>query len=157
MNCKAVQNRLSAYLDRELPADDMAAMRAHIHECDACREEERALRSLKSLLCGARTPEPPADLAERLTAAVMAERESTPIRRGLRLPVLTFAGIAACSMALTFVVLSAVRPAETTPTALAKPDSEGLALQIQRDQVYSVGLDATSGAPVISAADYGGR
>jgi anti-sigma factor RsiW len=156
MNCKTVQNRLSSYLDRELPAEDLMEVRAHLHDCAQCQEEERALRTLKSLLSGARTPEPPADLAERLTAAVMAEREPVVSRRGFRLSTFSFASVAVCSMALTFVVLSAVRPSEVAPSAsvTSKPNGS-LALEIQRDMAFTSGTDATMGSPLISVANGG--
>ncbi|MGV3618471.1 MAG: anti-sigma factor family protein [Fimbriimonas sp.] len=158
MNCKAVQNRLSSYLDRELPADDMMEIRAHLHDCADCQMEEQALRSLKSILCGARTPEPPADLAERLTAAVMAEREPVVTRRGFRLSSLSFAGVAACSMAITYVVLSTVRPVEANPSvATSKSEPSGLAFEIQRDQAFAAGTDATFGPTMFSVADERGR
>lgn len=157
MNCKSVQSRLSSYLDRELPANDLMEVRAHLHECAECQEEERALRTLKSILSGAKTPEPPADLAERLTAAVMAEREPVVSRRGFKLSAFSFAGVAACSMALTFVVLSSLRPVEATASAPSKTQSSGLALEIQRDMAYSVGTDATGGSPIFSVADGRGQ
>lgn len=157
MNCKTVQNRLSSYLDRELPANDLMEVRAHLHDCAACQEEERALRSLKSILSGARTPEPPADLAERLTAAVMAEREPVVSRRGFKLSTFSFAGVAVCSMAMTFVVLSSLRPSEVGPSASTKTKSSGLAMEIQRDMAFGLGSDATSGSPIISVANDRGR
>lgn len=157
MNCKTVQTRLSSYLDRELPANDMMEIRAHLHECADCQDEERALRSLKSILSGARAPEPPADLAERLTAAVMAEREPVVSRRGFKLSAFSFAGVAVCSMAMTFVVLSSLRPVEASASAPSKSKPDGLALEIQRDMVYSVGTDATEGSHIFSVADGSGR
>ena len=158
MNCKAVQTKLSAYLDRELPGEELMAIRTHLHDCSSCHAEEQALRSLKSILCSARTPEPPADLAERLTAAVFADRQPAPEPRGFRIPAFTFAGVAVCSMALTFIVLTAVRPPDSSPSATGPKDSStGVAFEVQRDQAFLVGADATSGVPLMSAAGYGGR
>ena len=156
MTCKSVQDNLSAYLDRELASGEMAAIRAHLHDCDACADEARALRTLKSMLNAAPTPEPPSDFAERLTAAVLADRAPITRKPLFRVPAFTFAGVAACSMAITFVVLSALRPTESNPTPSARLDNQ-IPFQVQRDQIYGFGSDATSGAPVISAAAYGPR
>lgn len=151
MTCKHVQSRLSAYLDRELPGAELLAMRSHLASCAACREEEDALRQLKRFLGAAPTPEPPADFAERLTARVLAEREPAIRRQAIfRRPVFAFAGVAACSMAVTFGLLSAAGP-KPAPSAVAS-GTQDLSFEVQRDQAYASGLDPTSGVPVISVA-----
>lgn len=157
MNCKTVQSQLSAYLDRELSGNEMLAMRQHMGECRACREEEEALRSLKQLLAVSRTPEPPADLADRLCAAVLA-KDRRDVRKDsrvvLRTSFLTFAGVAACSMAFTFVLVNNAHPAGPTNSGVSVTDAtkaRDMAFYIQRDQVYTASLDATSGAPMISS------
>jgi len=46
LDCEAAMRRLWEYLDAELPAPDMAAVRAHVAECASCRghvEFEREL------------------------------------------------------------------------------------------------------------------
>jgi len=147
-----VQQHLSAYLDRELSGDVILEVRAHLSECAVCEAEERELRSLKQLLGGLEAPEPPADFAQRLTAAVIRDRQpEAPRRRSLRAGFLTFAGVAACSMAFTFLVLSGSRPAPVSAGA----KQEDLAFEVQRDQAYAVGWDATSGAPMFSSTNYG--
>jgi len=158
MNCKAVQNQLSAYLDSELSGNEMLAIRQHISGCEACCEEEKALRTLKRMLASSRTPEPSDDLADRLCAAVFAkDRKDSRVERGslLRASFITFAGVAACSMALTFAVVNSARsaasPAAASLGSQDVPKGHDLAFYIQRDQVYSAGTDATSGVPVISS------
>lgn len=162
MNCKTVQNQLSAYLDRELSGNELLIIRRHLSECQACREEEEALRTLKHFLIQTPAPEPPADLADRLCAAVLAAdrkevRAEVPSRRlRFRTSLFTFAGVAACSMVVTFVTLHGMTPPQpelkgvTTADALKTND---LVLDVQRDAVYAAGLDATYGAPVISSVD----
>lgn len=157
MNCKSVQNVLSAYLDRELGGDEMLAVRAHLHDCAACQTEVDELRTLKRFLSESPAPEPPSDLAERLSAAIRAQNPvETPKQRRatLRATVFTFAGVAACSMFLTFTTLNGVRPAAAKSSApgVATNSVHDAAFDVQRDQVYAVGLDATGGVPVISSA-----
>ena len=105
MNCKSVQNRLSAYLDRELGGDELLQMRAHISVCRECRSEVEGLRTLKALLGGIQCPEPPEDLAERLTANMLRQRYEEP-RKNFRATALVFAGFATCSMVATLLLLN---------------------------------------------------
>jgi anti-sigma factor (TIGR02949 family) len=37
VDCEAAMRRLWEYLDGTLPPPDLAAIRAHVDECDACR------------------------------------------------------------------------------------------------------------------------
>ena len=37
MICDGLERDLDAYVDRELPADSVAAIRAHLERCTACR------------------------------------------------------------------------------------------------------------------------
>ena len=76
MNCKAVQSRLSAYLDRELTGTELLELRDHLRNCDECRAEETELRQLKNLLGSLSVAEPSADLADRLCARVL---KSAPV------------------------------------------------------------------------------
>lgn len=159
MNCKSVEQRLSAYLDGELTGTEMMAIRGHLHDCRACEEEANYLRLLKRHLCETAVPEPPTDLADRLIASIREERtQPMHVRRAMRVPVLTFVGVAAASMAVTFVVVNGARPASPR-TRVARPSNStsGLAFEVQRDQFYSSGLDATSGVPIISVTNNGRR
>jgi hypothetical protein len=50
MNCGAVHRRLSAYLDRDLPAADGRAVAGHLETCRECSERWRTLRAAVDLL-----------------------------------------------------------------------------------------------------------
>lgn len=47
---KHVKRKLSAYLDGELNEAGRRQVRAHLHSCDACAEEERNLRQILKTL-----------------------------------------------------------------------------------------------------------
>lgn len=53
MTCSAVRQRLSAFIDRDLPPAESRAVSAHLRECDGCarelRETQDALSSLHEL------------------------------------------------------------------------------------------------------------
>jgi len=46
MECPHVEERLSEYLERSLPAQDMAAIAEHLHECDGCSALLNEMRSI---------------------------------------------------------------------------------------------------------------
>ena len=45
MTCDTVRPLLDGYLDNELPASEVAAVRAHLDECATCRQRLDALRA----------------------------------------------------------------------------------------------------------------
>ncbi len=152
MNCKSVQNRLSAYLDRELGGDELLQIRAHMSVCRECREEADGLRALKALLGGIRCPEPPENLAERLTANTLRHRLDKS-STGLRVSALMLAGVTACSMLATLMVLSFgsdngfARQAQSAyGPGVSTPIHDG-----------AFGGDGFGSGPVLSAANFGPR
>ena len=58
MLCSRVQNYLSAYLDSELPGEEMLGIRAHLHHCELCEGELEALRRTRRLMQSLRNAEP---------------------------------------------------------------------------------------------------
>lgn len=161
MTCRSVQAQLSAYLDRELSGDEMLAVRSHLHDCPACREEVDELRMLKRMLGSAPAPEPPADFADRLCAAVLSqdrarilrdEEKPREERSTARVAFLTFGGVAFASMALTFLLVNNVRPEESHHGRPTAQNTRDLSFDVQRDQMYSVGMDATGGVPAFTSA-----
>jgi anti-sigma factor RsiW len=151
MNCKAVQTRLSAYLDRELTGTELLQLREHLRDCTECRAEECQLRELKSVLGGLKVPEPTADFADRLCATVIKSAPVADRKPTWRRPFFTFGAVAACSMALTFAL---VTPRQSTPTAKA-PVKNDVKYDLMQDEAYAIGSNATEGAPVVSVSGYG--
>lgn len=50
MNCRQIQERLTAYLDGELRPRDRQRVAAHLDTCAQCRAEQRAIVALRRLL-----------------------------------------------------------------------------------------------------------
>ncbi len=74
-DCDSVQDKLSAYLDGELPPAVRDQVSAHLASCDACRREWQRLASLWDAL--AHLPEPaPVDLTEAVLARLPRRRAS---------------------------------------------------------------------------------
>lgn len=70
-----IQHQLSAYLDNELAPDEMAEIRRHLNDCQACQEELESLRITKRMLGGLSTPELPRDFEASLWARIERPQE----------------------------------------------------------------------------------
>jgi len=105
---------LGAYALGDLPADEWAAISAHLEGCSECRAELRELEGVAALLpladparIEAPTVRPPADLGARIEAQIAAEnsREGHARRRRFRLWVGGAAATAAVAVVLALIVL----------------------------------------------------
>jgi len=50
--CKELRERLSAFIDNELPPRERMLIERHLHQCPACAQEESSLRQVINLLDG---------------------------------------------------------------------------------------------------------
>ena len=73
MECQAVQEQLSAWLDDELSEATGAMLTAHLSRCEACREEWRQLKALDAALGNLAAPVP-MGLASTVAAKVRRPR-----------------------------------------------------------------------------------
>jgi len=73
MECQAVQEQLSAWLDDELSEATGAMLTAHLARCEACRREWRQLQALDAALGNLAEPVP-VGLAEKVAAKVRRPR-----------------------------------------------------------------------------------
>lgn len=131
MNCQISQNSLSAYLDRELPGDEMLSVRSHVERCAECQAELESLRRMKSALGSLPMAEPREGLESEILRRVRAEQPAAP-RVPMGLMVAT--SVAAAVLAVfAFNAFFGVKPAgqyareETTfdqasDTAVTSPD-----------------------------------
>jgi anti-sigma factor RsiW len=152
MNCRSVENHLSAYLDGELPGDLMLEVRSHLADCSPCTSEMEELRALKRLLGRMPVVRPSSDFEERLVSTVLREQ---PARRTIIRPSLPiFVGIAAGAMAMTLLSLTLERRSEMEHLARTQ---DAIAHEISRDLAFEAAADPMSGAPIILPASYGSR
>jgi hypothetical protein len=61
LSCAAVQRRLPAFHDRELPIADQIAIETHLHDCPPCARDLSELQDLGLALRRAAAPAPPDD------------------------------------------------------------------------------------------------
>ena len=72
--CLSVLNRLSAYSDSELPAEQMEMIRLHVSECSRCRAAHDEMRALWDALADPAPVVAPCDLEGRVIAALDKSR-----------------------------------------------------------------------------------
>lgn len=148
MNCSSVSSRLSAFVDAELTGAEMLLMQEHLRHCDDCAVELEELRSLKRMMSGLFTPEPPKDFENRLMEAV-AKRPAVPLLPWGRMVAAT--GLAAT---LTWILIANLGQAKPKIEASQSPPS--MAFEVKRDQAFVAGTDPMGGSPVMTAG-FGGR
>jgi predicted anti-sigma-YlaC factor YlaD len=148
MNCKAVQLKLSAYLDGELSGFDMLEVRDHLNRCRECGNQADELRSVKKMLGNMPEIEPDEQFLQRLNAAVFAAPKK-PAYRPLSLALLSCIAFATALM----VTLAGYHPQPTHVVAkppVSKPDDN--AFDVSRDQAYQSGGDGFNGGSFIITA-----
>ncbi|NPV53824.1 MAG: hypothetical protein HPY71_09920 [Firmicutes bacterium] len=79
MNCERVSSLLSAYIDREVTADEERAIRLHLADCEECTREYESLKTAKSLAGSLPSLDIPAELWPELRSRL--EGEAGPSRR----------------------------------------------------------------------------
>src|SRR4030042_7083165 len=78
MECKDIQKRLSAYLEKAVSPQQKTAMDAHLKQCKRCRQDLADLKRTIEYVQKLEEVEPPAWLAQRVMARVRAEAETKP-------------------------------------------------------------------------------
>lgn len=103
---------LGAYALGDLPAAERAALEGHLRECEECRAEVAELESVGRLLALADparfdepAPRPPAELGERVAAAIGGERKTRRTRRQRHRFGFALAGATAAAAVILALVL----------------------------------------------------
>jgi hypothetical protein len=118
------RERLGAYVLGQLSDEERTATEAHLDGCADCRAEADALSPMAAMLERADperlspAPAPPADLGDRISRRIAAERGATR-RRRLRFGF----GIGAAAATATAAVLLAVSLTGSTPTQQPQPET----------------------------------
>ncbi|MCL2641078.1 MAG: zf-HC2 domain-containing protein [Phycisphaerales bacterium] len=92
-----VSNRLSAYLDEQLPHDLRAQVETHLSQCSDCRNELAALRKTSIAVRQLPLPVPSNSLLNRLHASIeIAARRAVVAGGGVERFIGLLSGVAAC-------------------------------------------------------------
>ncbi len=73
MNCRKVNQFLSAYMDGELPGVEHRQIYEHLNRCQDCQREYDSLLQMKRMLGSMRTAHPALDLQTRIAYAISWE------------------------------------------------------------------------------------
>jgi anti-sigma factor RsiW len=79
--CQEFLERLSRYLDDELPPPDRRTIEAHLRDCPCCEEVLNSLKHTVSICHDEGQPELPPDVRERAKARVVELLQGAPARR----------------------------------------------------------------------------
>jgi anti-sigma factor RsiW len=139
-----IGQQLSAYLDGELTADEMAEVRQHLEGCPACRADIEELQRMKRLLARLQPPEVPRTFEAELLARI--DRRS--LMGWLQWPRPAMA-LAAVALAVILVAVPLVRDhrdrlraSEVGPDVFIRTAAQSSADDPFMDRAY-IGLVAT--------------
>jgi hypothetical protein len=76
MECKDIQKRLSAYIEKAVTPQQKTAIDAHLKQCKRCRQDLADLKRTIEYVQKLEEVEPPAWLAQRVMARVRSEAEA---------------------------------------------------------------------------------
>ena len=74
MNCESCRERLSEYLDGDLPVESKGEIAAHLETCEQCRAELRQYERMNSLVAGLQQLTPGTATTLSIKAAFQASR-----------------------------------------------------------------------------------
>ncbi|GAB4461607.1 MAG: hypothetical protein OHK0029_27110 [Armatimonadaceae bacterium] len=118
MNCRRVNNLLSAYIDKELTGEEMRAVRAHLEYCYTCQAEHEELLQTKKLLAALAVKMPRNELEAALLTGIEHEAKS-PLRRWFpTVPALLYQWADQWEVAVARLAETQVRPNTVAATLL---------------------------------------
>ena len=85
MDCKTLHERLSAYLDDELPQAEVVAVEQHLRDCARCSAELAELRALGGVLSELEGAAVPVAFATRVAEAARLRQAAQASRRPIML------------------------------------------------------------------------
>ena len=101
MNCEFVQERLSAFLDREESTDNIESALTHLYGCESCQNFFNAAVRLRSIASDNREVYP-AGLDEAILRRVHENRKTNFLKYRLRLPAYVMSAAAAILIVISF-------------------------------------------------------
>src|SRR4030066_797412 len=109
MECAKTWDRLSAYLDGDLPEQEREGIAQHLRKCARCAEEERALKETLSLLRNLPPGQAPPELLEGVRRRIGKDQAKTPLWKKLFLPAHIKIPLEAAAVVLVFLLAYGIR------------------------------------------------
>lgn len=126
--CEEMAEKLSAFMDGELEAEEVSALREHLRTCPACRNLEEGFGAVDRLV-GRAVSRPSEALEGRIRAALNQPRPNRGIRRLLQISAAALVLIAA-----SLVILVTGDRADASRLAVPAAALEAMNLQVLEDQ-----------------------
>lgn len=148
MECRDVEERLSEYLDRVLPPDDMAVVAEHLHACSKCSSLLEDMRNIVLSCRAYPVLEPDIALLERILLKTSGRPRTRTLReiidQYLLRPMLTPRFAAGAALAVLFLGLLVVlaRPHMSTIATFLSPREMFYRLDRGVQGLYAEGLRA---------------
>ncbi len=146
MQCGVVEERLSEYVERTLPHEEMVRVAEHLHECPSCL---RLMEEMRSILVSCKAF-PSYEVTTALLDRILLRTSGRPRSRTLReqlsayfvQPVLTPRFAMGVGLVLLFVALAVALMIPRVNVVASVLSPRGLLLQMDRgvQQIYSEGL-----------------
>src|SRR3972149_1120988 len=125
MECARTCDRLSAYLDVDLPEKEREEIAQHLRQCARCAEEERALKETLSLLRNLPAGQAPPELLEGVRLHIAKEQAKTPLWKKLFLPAHIKIPLEAAAVVLVFLLAYGVQKEMPSSKSPLSPASVG--------------------------------
>jgi hypothetical protein len=148
MNCPYVEERLSEYLERSLPANEMSQVAEHLHECANCSTLMEEMRSIIAACKSFPKLEFDLTLAERILLRTSGRPRSKTLRERFNeyilRPMLTPRFAAGAVLATLFVALiaSLIAPKMSVVASVLSPTEMFRRMDRGVQQLYGEGLKA---------------
>jgi anti-sigma factor (TIGR02949 family) len=151
MNCNKVRTQLSAYLDRELPADQAEEVRSHLAKCPGCTEEYRLLCAAWDALLADKGIEPSPDFIEALWQRVRGREAEAIVPGPGHVRLLKWLPAMAAGLVVAFLA-GWISAGVLRRDEAAEPPAE---LAFLRDYDVIEQMDLLEDLPIIQAVDLG--
>lgn len=137
MNCDETQQRLAAYLGRELDPSTREAVEAHLASCPACRADAEALTEVIRSVADLPVEEPPRGFSDAVMARVRGESRPASLWKRLFLPPWTTlpAYATACVVVAVGVGWYVIRATQPVPVQVAQQTEDRAESQRETESV----------------------
>jgi len=102
-NCKDIREKLSAFVDDELPPEEHGLIEKHLHRCTSCADDERSLRKIIELLDVIPDESPAPALTSKIMRRAAWWKCWAYVKEQIVLPVATFVSSRGCYPAYRYL------------------------------------------------------
>ena len=88
-DCREIREKLSAFIDNELPRRELKFIEGHLRECPECADEERSLRQVIDLLDGIPDESPSRSFTSATIYRVSSWKRCAYVKGHILMPALT--------------------------------------------------------------------